>query len=275
MSGDKNMFFFNRSPIKYITVSNIFEFIESSSSTWDALYSKAFLPMNAEAMSLKAKVDALYDKDPEYLKFFYPHTAALVEKCSCSNCLLELGCGTGIYSYVCSKFLPQDVKIVLLDHSDVALNIARKVFKHRPNTIYVKADIFDLPFSKGSFDIVITGGLIEHFELNKQKMLIGSLQEISTYQIHQYPVSNLVYWSLRSVISAMNGFRWPFGYEVPLSSSRESLLFPTYVGIYNSSFTNRLLFRMFNANDLHTRYKDLICRNHWNHLYFDKVVVIK
>lgn len=249
----------------------------STSENWDDLYTHAFLPLNKQVPEMKKKIDDLFEINPTLLRRFYPHLDAYLDNCKeRSKGLLEVGCGTGIYSYVISKFVDPSYKLYLLDHSEKALELAANLFRGRENTFFIKADIFEKPLSSGPYDAVITGGLIEHFSLEVQADLIAYLKTLSTIQIHQYPVSNGVYWLQRLIISLFNNFRWPFGYEVPLTSSRIEILFPKVYKFYRAGLIDRILFRSLDSYFLSKFYNSLSRKKTRNKplFYFDETLVV-
>ncbi|MEY4701614.1 MAG: hypothetical protein RL326_1801 [Pseudomonadota bacterium] len=76
--------------------------------------------------------------------------------------LLEIGCGTA--SLLCG--VAQSFReVVGLDISEAALNGATKRAEATkiPNARFVQGDCFALPFEDGSFDVVWSQGLHEHF----------------------------------------------------------------------------------------------------------------
>lgn len=248
----------------------------STPGIWDELYTSAFLPLNKKVSEMKEKIDALFSINPELLRVFYPHLSAYLDNCAEESLgsLVEVGCGTGIYSYVISKFVNPSYKLYLLDHSEKALEMARKLFDNRKNTFFIQADIFQKPPLEGKYDAVITGGLIEHFVPDVQYNLVSYLKTLAKVQIHQYPVSNFTYWSQRFIISAFNGLKWPFGYEVPLNRQQVKVLFPEVKSFYRTGLVDRILFRTLSPLHISEIYKYSKCNYKRSpFLYFDEVLV--
>lgn len=84
-----------------------------------------------------------------------------MENCDYHNCL-EVGCGRGSIS---SYFADNGFSCTLLDSSADVLQTAMKIFTgngHHAN--FVHADALDMPFETSSFDVVVSIGLLEHFE---------------------------------------------------------------------------------------------------------------
>lgn len=76
--------------------------------------------------------------------------------------VLEVGCGRGSLS---SYFADNGWEATLLDSSNEAIETARKIFpKNGHSARFVVGDALDLPFEDGSFDVVASIGLLEHFE---------------------------------------------------------------------------------------------------------------
>jgi ubiquinone/menaquinone biosynthesis C-methylase UbiE len=81
---------------------------------------------------------------------------------SSSKSFLEIGCGTA--SLLCDV-APSFGSVVGLDISDTALEVAQRRAKdqNRSNASFVLGDCFNLPFADGTFDIIWSQGLHEHF----------------------------------------------------------------------------------------------------------------
>jgi SAM-dependent methyltransferase len=77
--------------------------------------------------------------------------------------LIELGCGSArLLAFMAHS--GQFVNVAL-DRSGSATRLALATGESTRTLIYpVQGDVFALPFKTGSFDILISGGLLEHFE---------------------------------------------------------------------------------------------------------------
>jgi len=76
---------------------------------------------------------------------------------------LEVGCGSGHLSALLSQ---SGFRTVLLDYSPAALACARNSFKNcqgQHAKEFLLADAFALPIADSSVDVVVSGGVIEHF----------------------------------------------------------------------------------------------------------------
>jgi ubiquinone/menaquinone biosynthesis C-methylase UbiE len=77
---------------------------------------------------------------------------------------LEVGCGRGSIS---SYFAEAGYKVTLLDSSPDVIKAASSIFKtnrHSNRADYVVGNALDLPFPDASFNVVISMGLLEHFQ---------------------------------------------------------------------------------------------------------------
>ena len=75
---------------------------------------------------------------------------------------LEVGCGRGAMS---SYFADAGFDCTLIDTCGQVLDTAQEIFKANSHTAkFVKGDALDLPFADESFDVVVSIGLLEHFE---------------------------------------------------------------------------------------------------------------
>jgi ubiquinone/menaquinone biosynthesis C-methylase UbiE len=78
-----------------------------------------------------------------------------------SNCL-EVGCGRGSIS---SYFADAGYKCSLLDCSASVLDTAKEILhKNNHQAEFINGDALDLPFDDNSFDVIVSIGLLEHFE---------------------------------------------------------------------------------------------------------------
>ena len=76
--------------------------------------------------------------------------------------VLELGCGTGSIWMGRDELLGKCGKLVLTDLSDGMLETAKINIGERDNVEYRHADIQDLPFEDGSFDVIIAHSMLYH-----------------------------------------------------------------------------------------------------------------
>lgn len=75
---------------------------------------------------------------------------------------LEVGCGRGSLS---SYFADSGVECTLLDTSASILESAEVIFKANGHKAkFVEANALEMPFDDNSFDVVVSIGLLEHFE---------------------------------------------------------------------------------------------------------------
>ncbi len=128
---------------------------------------------------------------------------------------IELGCGSGAFSLVLKKTGMVN-EVTLIDYSRAALEAARALFGHfKESCNLVHADIKSAPFEQKGFELALSGGVIEHFrtEENRLDCLTAHL-EIAKVAFVQAPVSSPCYWLSRIVFTAFNR-GWPFGFEKP------------------------------------------------------------
>jgi len=75
--------------------------------------------------------------------------------------ILDQGCGIGQYTFSAYKIGFQN--IIGMDFSEELLKFARKNTKNlKYNIKFIKGDIRNMPFKENSFDVVISGGIVEH-----------------------------------------------------------------------------------------------------------------
>jgi len=109
---------------------------------------------------------------------------------------LEVGCGRGSIS---SYFADAGYDCTLLDYSQSVLDTAKKVFENNGHKAkFVCGDARNLPFQDGQFDVVVSIGLLEHFEdiqtiidqqyriLNKGGVFLGYIVPENKENIQKY-----------------------------------------------------------------------------------------
>ena len=72
---------------------------------------------------------------------------------------LEVGCAEGLYVNFYSKTHKQNHIVVGLD---LAINYIKKAKKRCPSAMWVVGNVQNLPFKKGSFDVVLCTEVLEH-----------------------------------------------------------------------------------------------------------------
>ena len=75
---------------------------------------------------------------------------------------LEIGCGTGVVAAYLSKEYEGEVIGIDIDPKQIAL--AQKEGAGLPNVHYLEADAAALPFERGSFDVVLSFGVLHHIK---------------------------------------------------------------------------------------------------------------
>lgn len=190
---------------------------------------------------------------------------------------LELGSGWGSYSLCLWRFgrLKQPW---LFDISATALKGARKVYRaFGVEPFLVQGEIHDLPFTDKAFAGSLSGGLFEHFVGDEQEKLVAENCRISRRVLCQAPESSLAYWFMRSVVSALNGFKWPYGFEVPLRRSRFRELFAKAGGRIRAwEFNNLASAMILRAGDRWPLFRAWTWRpSLWWLLRYDTVVAVE
>jgi 2-polyprenyl-3-methyl-5-hydroxy-6-metoxy-1,4-benzoquinol methylase len=85
--------------------------------------------------------------------------------------VLDAGCGSGFFS---NYFISKGCKVYSLDHSEKALEIARKITQNK-SFKYLKRDLLDESLRsefKNTFDLIFTDGLFEHFSQEEQEKIM-------------------------------------------------------------------------------------------------------
>lgn len=190
---------------------------------------------------------------------------------------LELGSGWGSYSLCLWRF-GRTRQPWLFDISVTALKGARQVYNaFGLEPFLVQGEIHDLPFVDKAFDGSLSGGLFEHFVGQEQELLVAENCRVAKRVLCQAPESSAAYWFFRAVISAFNGFKWPYGFEVPLSRARFREVFAKAGGrIQAWDFNNLISAVLLRAGDRWKPFRAWTWRPQlWWLLRYDTVVAVE
>ncbi len=192
---------------------------------WDNLHTTGLKGNSVHGSKLIRLVDKTLHNLPSSLLYF-ALVDLLSERKVRFKVSVELGCGTGVYSLLLKKLGLVDVPI-LVDMSLPALKTAQNIFDtFGEKALFVLADATNLPFDDKSFDLSLSGGLIEHFKGKQLNRIVSEHCRIVTNVACQFPAPTPCYWLQRDCISILN-FGWPFGYELPLQRRTVKHLFET------------------------------------------------
>ncbi len=116
--------------------------------------------------------------------------------------VVDLGCGIGRWSYFIADRCRE---LVLVDYSE-AIFVARRNLRHADNTVFVMADILDLPFRPGAFDFVVCLGVLHHLPTDALDV-IRALRHLAPRQLFYlyYALDNrpaYFRWALAAVTRA-------------------------------------------------------------------------
>lgn len=102
--------------------------------------------------------------------------------------ILEIGCGTATHTIFLSYFLPSTYFVILDKNNNILKNAEKNIKKlKRKNITIKKSNVFSLPFKKDSFDLIISQGLLEHFDNKKMIDLIKESLRISKEILFSVP----------------------------------------------------------------------------------------
>jgi len=131
--------------------------------------------------------------------------------------ILEIGAGASRSSLLLGKF--DGVTPFLLDTSISAVKISKKIATfHDIKAYHIIGDAFMPPFKDYSFDVVWSGGLLEHFSNQEGYQLIKNMFRLikkGGKVIAIVPNRNAVVYNLSRQIAQKLG-TWPYGFEEPM-----------------------------------------------------------
>ena len=163
-------------------------------------------------------------KNPSHLEAYYP-LVRLARRNGLKNLrALEVGCGCGSYSLILKK-AGIIREATLLDISQTGLDLAKKLFASFGEECQtVQGDAMELPFADSEFDLVLSGGLLEHFRSHEQQKIVAEQCRVAKNVLCQVPASTPAYWMMRMLLTARYlGWRW--GWERPTNLRQLSTLF--------------------------------------------------
>lgn len=111
--------------------------------------------------------------------------------------ILEVGAGK---AWLSQLLRTEGWKTVALDLDP---DIVRANF-HKVNN-YILGDVYKLPFKDKSFDVIISCGLVEHFDLNDVQKIVSEMFRVGKIVVAWFPSCGLAWktlWSLRNMLGA-------------------------------------------------------------------------
>jgi SAM-dependent methyltransferase len=101
--------------------------------------------------------------------------------------VLEIGCSSGYYYEVLEYLLKRPVYYTGVDYSESMIKMAREFY---PRANFEVADGAQLPFSSGSFDVVISGGVLLHCPNYVKHIKETCRVTINTILLHRTPIAD-------------------------------------------------------------------------------------
>lgn len=124
---------------------------------------------------------------------------------------LEVGTGTGRYGAALARDFPQS-KFVLTDILEESLVVAKELvsYLNLTNVEFVQADVFNLPFQEGQFDIVFSDATIQHLK-DYRTAFISMVRVLKRGGILIVTGNN--YWNLHKLFKMIKGKNYEYGFE--------------------------------------------------------------
>ena len=135
--------------------------------------------------------------------------------------ILEEGSGTGLVSL---ELAERGAMVFLLDKSPEALAFSKRSFAQAGfHHLGSQASILDLPFAEGAFDIVWSGGVIEHFSKDEQVRIMKEMLRVIRPDGRAIVIAPSAEARIYGKAKAYADSRkaWQPGYEVPILSLRD------------------------------------------------------
>ncbi len=188
---------------------------------------------------LQKKATFSFTKPVDDWAYFDLFKCAYLEKLFFKNkniLSLECGCGSGSVSVY---FASKGVKTTMLDAAPSALGVAKgNFYNHKLNGFFIDGNTEKLPFSNEIFDLVMSFGLLEHFE-DMRPTLREMVRVLKTNGIFFASVSPKKY-SIQMVGNLINAFL-RFLYHIKHHRFKDAFLnsYPPKPDFYENSFSSR------------------------------------
>ena len=124
--------------------------------------------------TLAQKYDQFWGSSPEFINFL---TQKIIEslKLVSEDILVDLGCGTGIYSKAITSQLPLDNPIICVDPSEKMLSKIPKSNQYQP----LIKDAVEFADESGKYDKILIKEMIHHIK-DKEKLLQGLFERLNS-----------------------------------------------------------------------------------------------
>lgn len=124
--------------------------------------------------TLANKYDQFWESSPEFINFF---TEKIIEslKLVSEDILVDLGCGTGIFSKAIISQLPLDNPIICVDPSDKMLAKIPQTNQYQP----LVKDAVEFAHESGQYDKILIKEMIHHIK-DKEKLLQGLFERLNS-----------------------------------------------------------------------------------------------
>ena len=125
--------------------------------------------------------------------------------------LLEVGTGTGRYGIALARDFPQS-KFMLTDILEESLMVAKELATHLniTNVEFMQADVLNLPFKDGQFDIVFSDATIQHLE-DYRAAFASMVRVLRKGGILIVTGNN--YWNPHKLFKVIKGKNYEYGFE--------------------------------------------------------------
>lgn len=114
----------------------------------------------------------------------------------------DLGCGSGRWAW----FLRERCDLVVVDFSD-AIFVARENLRDAPRTIFVLADVLDLPFRDGAFDFAYCLGVLHHLPFDALAATRRLARVAPRLLVYLYYALDNRPWHYRALLRAVTAVR--------------------------------------------------------------------
>ena len=139
---------------------------------------------------------------------------AVLDATAPGDALLELGCGTGVFSGILAK---NGRRTTLLDYSEKSVEFCREVFAqaHLPGE-FIQADVcLTFPFEDDRFDCTWSSGLLEHFTDEQLAFILKESARVSRQcVVSLVPNARSLFYRVGKGYQEAHGL-WRWGKEDP------------------------------------------------------------
>jgi ubiquinone/menaquinone biosynthesis C-methylase UbiE len=173
--------------------------------------------------SSKITVESIIEQYKKPAIFQVELNEVLQKICNSESKVLEIGCESGISSFLINNDLDKyllDLNLDILEKSNLA---AKKICLRNVN--FINADMFYLPFKDETFDLVFNAGVVEHFNYSERVLFLHEYARVlkkDGFMVIAFPNHFSIPYKIAYMIYNLTG-KWMFPKEKTIYKMKKEL----------------------------------------------------